>query len=168
MHRVAWSSSASAGPSWRRVRLHCARNARRVSPTRVSPELSKHDRSAIDGDGLPGDQMASVGDEPLYRAHEIGGHEIARNRLPLLDGIERLLRLFREEFACSLGEHRAWRNGIHADVVAPELARKTAGKTNHGRFRCRVVQPIWHPVSGGKRGDIDDAAAAGRAHRGHN
>src|SRR6266508_219865 len=79
---------------------------------------SMHDRSAVDGNRLPGDQLTGVRHEPVNGADEIRWRQGSRNRLVQLDGIERLLGLLGEEFAGPLGQHRARCDGIHADLVA--------------------------------------------------
>src|SRR3954454_23061612 len=131
----------------------------------ASPDASEHHRAAIHRDGLAGYETACVGDEPHDGADKILRHQIALNCLPGLYRVQRAVELVAKKFARSFGDYRTRRQRIDTDAVAPDFARQTAGKTDYGRLRRRVMQPIGHAVSGGKRGDIDDAAPACLAHR---
>src|SRR6266508_4128972 len=89
---------------------------------------SMHDRSAVDGNRLPGDQLTGVRHEPVNGADEIRWRQGSRNRLVQLDGIERLLGLLGEEFAGPLGQHRALRENhcpIRGCLLCPDLQTST-------------------------------------------
>src|SRR5262249_31004427 len=127
--RSAWNSSASADTKRRKARRPCGKSARRdfratrCEPRRGKrwnehisrwgrggrPERSMHDGPAIDRDRLSRNQLTRIGYEPVHGAEEIRGRQIPRDRLARPDGIERLVRFLREEFARSLGQDRARR-----------------------------------------------------------
>src|SRR5262245_1792831 len=166
MPRSAWNSSASADTKRRKVRRLCAKSARRdFRAMRCDPRRGKrcsmHHGPAVDGDRLSRDQLTRIGYEPMHGAEQIRRRQISRDRLARPDGIERLVRFLGEEFARSLGQHRARCDGIDANVVAAELAGKTASEPDHGSLGRGVVQAVRHPVGGRERGHVDDAAAAG-------
>src|SRR5262249_39188656 len=69
-----------------------------------------------------------------------------------------------EECGGAFGPDGAWRDSVDTDVVAAELAGKSAGQPDYGGLRRGVVQAVRHPVGGRERGHVDDAAAAGLPH----
>src|SRR3984893_10257492 len=68
---------------------------------------SEHHRSAINGDGLAGNKTTRIRDEPGHRSNEVGWGQIALDRLPALDHLERSLGLVAKEFARAIGQHCA-------------------------------------------------------------
>src|SRR5262249_55226928 len=110
--RSAWNSSALADAKRRKARRPCGKSARPdFRPTRSEPRGGQrgpmHHGPAIDGNRLSRDQLTRIGYEPVHGAEEIRGRQISRDRLARPDGIERLVRFLREEFARSLGQDRA-------------------------------------------------------------
>src|SRR5215472_9385299 len=129
--------------------------------------LPEHNRAAIDRDGLARYHTTRVRDEPNHCADKIGRRQVAMDRLPALYHLKRAVDSLAKELARAVGQHRAWRQRVDADPIASELAGQPAGQSDHRRFRGRVVQRKRRAVGRGKRGKVDDAAAARLPHRRH-
>ena len=80
---------------------------------------SEHNCPAIDGDCLSCNKAAPVGDQPRHGAGQVRRFQRALDRLPGTDHLEASIQPITEEFRGAFGDHRAWRQRVDADVVAP-------------------------------------------------
>src|SRR5271166_5428822 len=90
-----------------------------VSFIQHSSQSSQHYRSAIDRNGLTGNQRRRVGHQPQRGADNIRWGEGSLDRLADLDHVECAVELVAKKLLSALGHDSARRQGVYPDSIAP-------------------------------------------------